>query len=238
MARVPFTSKNASGLRKMRKQRGLTQYQLAEKLGWVRSKIKRLEKHEVSSIHEDDLVALANALKIKPDPPKPSRKKKTKAVKGKLKPPETKKAKADKGKPKPRLDYREGTALVARALQEARAEGKPFLYRDALQKATGYTACQVRTFAKRLEAKGILSRDGVGRGMKYTLIDQVPNHPPVPVTPTKFRQRLDQAHRELARKEILSVLREIVKIPPWLLTLMAEEGLSDLKVREIWDPQT
>lgn len=42
----------------------MSQYELAAKLGWVRSKIKRLEKGEVASIDEEDLEAIEKELGI------------------------------------------------------------------------------------------------------------------------------------------------------------------------------
>ena len=78
--------------------------------------------------------------------------------------------KADKGKPKPRLNYDEGTAAVLRVLRDAEAQGRSYMRRDELETGTGYNACQIRAFCKRLEAQGLLYRAGKFRGMVYGLI--------------------------------------------------------------------
>lgn len=78
--------------------------------------------------------------------------------------PSTRKPKADKGRPKPRLDYPRGKALV---LAELRRDPGHGFDRGELEKATGFSACQVRTFCKRLEGEGLLRREGVGRGVLY-----------------------------------------------------------------------
>lgn len=256
MERVPFTRKHARAVRRGREARGATQYELAEELGWPRSKIKRLEKHEVVSIVREDLAALTAALDVggadgergapkidevpnavaidvgredttreipnvrffevvfreetssaalrgaelrhdgvtyrvhgvehetanggvfvpgdqavlllwnRPqDHGKPRAKTKTKKTKTKTKTP-----KADKGRPKPRLDYEEGTARVLKALRRLRQEGNAAPDRGEIQRRTGYTACQARTFCKVLEAQGVLRREGKGRGMRYVLV--------------------------------------------------------------------
>jgi len=61
--RTTLTKNLALEIMKSRKSQGLSQYELADKLGWVRSKIKRLEKGEVLSIAEEDLAALARTLR-------------------------------------------------------------------------------------------------------------------------------------------------------------------------------
>jgi transcriptional regulator with XRE-family HTH domain len=53
MTRIALTPKMANSLRDARIAKGMSQYQLAEQLGWVRSKIKRLEKHEVLTIPQE-----------------------------------------------------------------------------------------------------------------------------------------------------------------------------------------
>jgi transcriptional regulator with XRE-family HTH domain len=60
--RIPLTRVMAEGLLKARKAAGLSQYTLAEKLGWVRSKIKRLELGEVESILKKDYKTLMDLL--------------------------------------------------------------------------------------------------------------------------------------------------------------------------------
>lgn len=60
--RVPLTKKLANTLRRARVETGMSQYELATKLGWVRSKIKRIEKAEVISIPASDLEALQQKL--------------------------------------------------------------------------------------------------------------------------------------------------------------------------------
>jgi transcriptional regulator with XRE-family HTH domain len=221
MARVNFTKKDAHALCRMRKAREMTQYELAEALGWPRSKIKRLEKHEVKSIEENDLAAIMGMLNA----PKPS----------------GGKPKADKGRPKPRLDYKFGTAKVLEALHDARARGEGFLRRGQLEAVTGFTAVQVRTFCKALEAEGKLLREGVGRGMKYVPLGRTrrpegtpPRIPVGPRSAERVRKILDQAHRASTTEVLLLVLREQVKFPDWLLTLLAHEGLDDLTIRDVW----
>lgn len=65
--RVHLTKKKAEGLKAARVQAGKSQYELANELGWVRSKIKRLEKGEVQTIDESDLKALEQKLAAHPD---------------------------------------------------------------------------------------------------------------------------------------------------------------------------
>jgi len=52
--RVPLTKKMVNTLQVARKGAGLSQYVLADRLGWKRSKIKRLEKGEVGTIEDAD----------------------------------------------------------------------------------------------------------------------------------------------------------------------------------------
>lgn len=86
--------------------------------------------------------------------------KKTSSKKGAAK---DKKPKADKGKPKPRLDYDRGMKEVLAALKAA---GGP-CGRKTLENATGYSAVQIRTFAKKLEDRGKISISGSGRNTQY-----------------------------------------------------------------------
>lgn len=60
--RIPLTKALASQLLKKRRDAGVSQYELADQLGWVRSKIKRIEKAEVASIETQDLSQLERAL--------------------------------------------------------------------------------------------------------------------------------------------------------------------------------
>lgn len=60
--RIPLTKKLTQELLRSRKDLGFSQYELANKLGWVRSKIKRIEKAEVSTVDEGDLKALDDVL--------------------------------------------------------------------------------------------------------------------------------------------------------------------------------
>jgi hypothetical protein len=74
--------------------------------------------------------------------------------------------KADKGKPKPRLDYETGKREVLAAVKAA---GKP-VGRSDIEKATGYTGVQVRTFAKALQKDGKVAILGQGgRSTAYTM---------------------------------------------------------------------
>jgi transcriptional regulator with XRE-family HTH domain len=60
--RVKLTAKLSKEVRVSRIQRGLSQYDLAERSGLTRPKIKRIEKHEISSVAKADLRALQEAL--------------------------------------------------------------------------------------------------------------------------------------------------------------------------------
>lgn len=66
--RTPLTKAKAQQLLSARTRSGLSQYELAAKLGWVRSKIKRIERAEVSSIVADDLRRLESAIGLDPTP--------------------------------------------------------------------------------------------------------------------------------------------------------------------------
>ena len=63
--RVKLTKTKAEQLRVARARLGVSQYELADEFGWVRSKIKRLEKCEVQSIEKDDLERLEKRLGVK-----------------------------------------------------------------------------------------------------------------------------------------------------------------------------
>lgn len=72
--RIPLTKALASQLLKKRRDAGVSQYELADQLGWVRSKIKRIEKAEVASIETQDLSQLERALgNVKDMVPSPTR---------------------------------------------------------------------------------------------------------------------------------------------------------------------
>jgi hypothetical protein len=74
--------------------------------------------------------------------------------------------KADKGKPKPRLDYELGTKELLAALKAANAP----VGRGDLEKATSYTAVQVRAFCKKLAADGKIVVTGKGgRSTRYAI---------------------------------------------------------------------
>lgn len=60
--RTKLTKAKAQQLLQAREMARISQYELAKKLGWVRSKIKRLEKGEVQSIEEEDLKRLEEVL--------------------------------------------------------------------------------------------------------------------------------------------------------------------------------
>ena len=93
----------------------------------------------------------------------PAAKKATKKAAAK-KVPDKKGPKADKGKPKPRLDYEVGKREVLAAIKAA--DGP--VGRGDIEKATGYTGVQVRTFAKSLKAEGKIQVLGEGgRSTKY-----------------------------------------------------------------------
>jgi len=63
LERIPLTKAMAAELLKARKAAGISQYALADELGWVRSKVKRLELGEVESIAKKDYDALMGLLK-------------------------------------------------------------------------------------------------------------------------------------------------------------------------------
>jgi len=63
--RIKLKVQQALELARARKKKGLSQYELAEQLGWPRSKIKRIEKAEVQSIEEEDLKTLRKKLNVK-----------------------------------------------------------------------------------------------------------------------------------------------------------------------------
>jgi hypothetical protein len=74
--------------------------------------------------------------------------------------------KADKGRPKPRLDYETGKREVLAAVKAA---GSP-VGRSDIEKATGYTGVQVRTFAKELAKNNKISILGSGgRSTRYAM---------------------------------------------------------------------
>lgn len=64
MARVKLTKKKAAEFVAARTKRELSQYELADKLGWPRAKVKRIEKGEVATIDEIDLRQLCRALGV------------------------------------------------------------------------------------------------------------------------------------------------------------------------------
>lgn len=63
--RIKLEVKKALELADARGKSGLSQYELADELGWPRSKIKRIEKAEVQTIEEGDLKRLEEALDVK-----------------------------------------------------------------------------------------------------------------------------------------------------------------------------
>lgn len=63
--RIELTKKMAQQIYDARMDADISQYELANELGWVRSKIKRLEKGEVQSIEESDWDRLIEALDVK-----------------------------------------------------------------------------------------------------------------------------------------------------------------------------
>jgi len=65
MARVALTKKMAEELLHARERASKSQYEIADELGWVRSKIKRIEKAEIKTIDEADLKQLAQLLGVK-----------------------------------------------------------------------------------------------------------------------------------------------------------------------------
>ena len=56
--RVPLTAKLSKKMRDLRTAAGLSQYELADRTGLTRPKIKRIEKREITTVSEDDLRAL------------------------------------------------------------------------------------------------------------------------------------------------------------------------------------
>lgn len=60
--RIDLNLTEAANIKKARMAKGFSQYQLAEQLGWVRSKVKRIEKFEVSTIERADLESLWRVL--------------------------------------------------------------------------------------------------------------------------------------------------------------------------------
>ena len=60
--RVPLTPQLASTLRDLRKKAGLSQYDLAEKTGLTRPKIKRIEKREIETMAGEDYDAIVHIL--------------------------------------------------------------------------------------------------------------------------------------------------------------------------------
>lgn len=63
--RIKLEVKKALELADARGKSGLSQYELADELGWPRSKIKRIEKAEVQTIEEEDLKSLEEVLDVK-----------------------------------------------------------------------------------------------------------------------------------------------------------------------------
>lgn len=63
-ARVKLPKHIANDIRKLRERSGLTQYELADQAGLTRSKIKRIEKGEVSTIVQKELDAIMQILAI------------------------------------------------------------------------------------------------------------------------------------------------------------------------------
>ena len=64
MARVKLTKKMAGAIRKARTQAKVSQYALADSLGWPRAKVKRLELGETKTIDEEDLKRLEQTLNV------------------------------------------------------------------------------------------------------------------------------------------------------------------------------
>ena len=77
MARIKLTKNKAQELLRAREGSGKSQYEVADALGWVRSKIKRIEKAEISTIDEDDLVQLERFLNVQESSSKKAPAKKT-----------------------------------------------------------------------------------------------------------------------------------------------------------------
>lgn len=67
-ARVKLPKHIANDLRKLRERSGLTQYQLADQSGLTRSKIKRIEKGEVSTIVQQELDKIMSILTVHSGP--------------------------------------------------------------------------------------------------------------------------------------------------------------------------
>lgn len=176
-------------------------------LGWPRSKVKRIEKHETASISKDDLAALRSALKM------------DRVVRV-----ESARRKADFGKPKPRLDYEEGMDRVLEFVREEAGRGNLWLSRGEIEEATGYTAVQVRTFCKALEREGDLERRGRYRGMLYGLA-------------TGAKKRKTPRPEVVVVEEpptVVEQIREAVHFPAWLMSVVEEHDLGALTVSEIW----
>ena len=55
--RVTLTAKISKRMRDLRTTAGLSQYELAERTGLTRPKIKRIEKREITTVSEEDLAA-------------------------------------------------------------------------------------------------------------------------------------------------------------------------------------
>lgn len=62
--RVELTESMATRLMEARELAGLSQYHLADDLGWVRSKIKRIERAEVQTVGEEDLRRITKKLNV------------------------------------------------------------------------------------------------------------------------------------------------------------------------------
>ena len=73
--RVKLPKHIANDLRKLRERSGLTQYELADQSGLTRSKIKRIEKGEVSTIVQKELDKIMSILTV-PSSPAPTPKSK------------------------------------------------------------------------------------------------------------------------------------------------------------------
>ena len=60
--RVTLTAKISKRMRDLRTTAGLSQYELAERTGLTRPKIKRIEKREITTVSEEDLAAIEQEL--------------------------------------------------------------------------------------------------------------------------------------------------------------------------------
>ena len=67
--RVPLTAKLSKKMRDLRTAAGLSQYELADRTGLTRPKIKRIEKREITTVSEDDLRALEREFGASPRKP-------------------------------------------------------------------------------------------------------------------------------------------------------------------------